>query len=63
MKATFSVNLKPIESGTKIVFLMNYELPYSVLGKVIDKLKVSKELEKGIMQGFQKLKVVAEKKS
>ena len=61
MKATFSVNLKPIESGTKIVFLMNYELPYSVLGKVIDKLKVSKELEKGIMQGFQKLKVVAEK--
>jgi|GEM_PF-1060706 len=61
MKATFSVRLYPTERGTKIVFLMIYELPYSVLGKVIDKLKVSKELEKGIMHGFQKLKVAAEK--
>jgi hypothetical protein len=53
--------LLPTEAGTRITYSMDYELPYSVLGKVIDKLRVSRELEKSIEQGFAKLKAIAEK--
>ena len=53
--------LTPTEAGTKITYLMDYELPYSFLGKIIDKLRVSKELEKSIEQGFKKLKATVEK--
>jgi uncharacterized membrane protein len=58
---TSVTTLTPTEAGTRVTFLMEYNLPYSILGKVIDKLRVSRELEKGIEQGFENLKVTAEK--
>ncbi len=33
------------DKGTKVNAIFDYELPYSLLGKIMDKLKVSKELE------------------
>ena len=45
--------LAPIEEGTKLTYAMDYELPWGILGKFLDKLghrsgekKVGKELEK-----------------
>ena len=34
-----SMTLTPIDSGTKTTFVMDYDLPYSILGRIIDKLR------------------------
>jgi uncharacterized membrane protein len=47
-KAAISYALEPTAKGTKVTYSMDYELPYSVLGKLVDKLKVGKEMEKNI---------------
>jgi hypothetical protein len=41
--------------------MIEYELPYSFLGKLIDKLSAHKELEKGFDDGLKKLKDMMEK--
>ena len=38
--------LEPTTKGTKLTNFMEYELPYSILGKLIGKLKLSKEIDK-----------------
>ena len=53
--------LEPTETGTKTTTTFDYELPYSVLGKIIDKLRVHKALEKDSEQALQRMKDVAEK--
>jgi hypothetical protein len=45
-KMVNSWTFKPTAKGTKWTMSMDYEVPYSVLGKVIDKLKVGKDLDK-----------------
>jgi len=45
-KATVSSTLEPTAKGTKLTNTMEYELPYSILGKIVDKLRVGKDLEK-----------------
>jgi len=55
--------LKPTERGTEITFTIDYELPYSILGKIIDKLMVSREIETRIEEGLEKLKGILEKKT
>ena len=52
--------LSPTKTGTKLTMMMEYELPYSVLGKLIDKLRVSKALEKSFDVGLKKLKDMLE---
>jgi len=39
---------------------MDYELPYSILGKIVDKLRVSKNLEKSIETNHMNLKKAIE---
>jgi uncharacterized membrane protein len=56
-----SMTLSPVKAGTKATFLMDYDLPYSFLGKLVDKLRVSRDLEKGTEKGLKKLKEIAEK--
>ena len=56
-----STALSPTKAGTKVTMAMDYELPYSVLGKLIDKLRVHKALEKSFDIGLKKLKDVLEK--
>jgi uncharacterized membrane protein len=53
--------LSPTKGGTKVTIMMDYELPYSFLGKIIDKLRFQKALEKGIETGLNKLKDMMEK--
>jgi uncharacterized membrane protein len=56
-----SFTLSAVKAGTKATFLMDYDLPYSFLGKLVDKLRVSKDLEKGTEKALKKLKEITEK--
>ena len=49
--------LSPTKDGTKITYVEEYELPYSVLGKIIDKLRVRKAIEKDAERALEKLKL------
>jgi carbon monoxide dehydrogenase subunit G len=48
LKATMSDTLEPIAKGTKLTRTADYELPYSILGKIVDKLMASKDMEKSM---------------
>jgi len=50
----------PTEKGTEVTFLMDYELPASYLGKVLDKLFVERENRKDIKESLQSLKTILE---
>jgi len=52
--------LESVEAGSKLTFVIDYDLPYSILGKVVDKLMVSRDVEKGIKTGLRKLKRIVE---
>jgi uncharacterized membrane protein len=52
--------LTPIEGGTKIAMMMDYEMPYSIFGKIMDKLRFQKAFEKTIDNGLEKLKTLTE---
>jgi carbon monoxide dehydrogenase subunit G len=51
-----SHTLEPTAKGTKLTNTMDYELPYSILGKIVDKLKVSKDLEKTMEKQLRDMK-------
>jgi len=53
--------LKPTEMGTELTLMMDYDLPYSILGKIVDKLMVGREIEKGFERSLKKLKNTIEK--
>jgi uncharacterized membrane protein len=55
--------LKPIELGTELRLIFDYDLPFSILGKVVDKLLVSREMEKGFDTDLVKLKDMLERQS
>ena len=55
-----STTLQPTEMGTIVTFVIDYELPYSILGKIVDKLLVSRELEVDIENGLVDLKNMLE---
>lgn len=53
--------LTPNAAGTDVSMTMDYELPYSILGKLMDKLRFQKAFEKTIDAALNKLKVILEK--
>jgi uncharacterized membrane protein len=55
------IALSPTEAGTKVTQVIDYELPYSVLGKLIDKLRVHKAMDKSYDIALKKLKDIMEK--
>jgi len=57
----YHATVTPTKTGTKATTTFDYELPYSVLGKIIDKLRVHKAMEKEAERALQKMKSVAEK--
>ena len=61
LKNKGSFSLEPLDDGTRVTFEMNYELPYSILGKIIDRLKVRKDMEEDVSKGLENLKVLLEK--
>ncbi len=60
MKMGSSWTLEPTAKGTKLAISMDYELPYSVLGKVIDKLKFNKDLDKVMGKMLENIKKALE---
>jgi hypothetical protein len=39
---------------------MDYDLPYSIIGMIIDRLKVSRAIEESVNEGLTKLKNILE---
>jgi uncharacterized membrane protein len=56
-----SIALSSQKDATKVTFLADYELPYSILGKIIDELRVHKAFEKSFEASAKNLKAAAEK--
>jgi len=48
------------DRGTKVTMTVDYEFPYSVLGKIVDKLMVRKGFERWIKGGAQRAKELLE---
>lgn len=55
--------LKQVDGDTELTYEIRYELPYSILGKIINKLKASKDIENGMSMALQSLKQLSEKKT
>ncbi len=51
---------EPMDGRTKWTSVLEYELPYSVLGKLMDRLKVRKAMENGTDYHLQKTKELVE---
>jgi uncharacterized membrane protein len=52
--------LEPTAKGTKLTTTMDYELPYSILGKIVDRLKVQKDIEKTMERTLMGMKKALE---
>jgi len=52
--------LEPTAKGTKLTVSMDYELPYSLLGKLVDKVRVGKLMEKFMSQMQENMKKALE---
>jgi uncharacterized membrane protein len=57
----YHATLIPTAGGSKVTTVFDYELPYSVLGMIIDKLRVHKVMEKEAEVALERMKNVAEK--
>lgn len=53
-------DLEPKKGGTELTLMMDYELPYSILGKIVDKVLVGRETAAGFERGLKKLKNMLE---
>jgi len=53
--------LEPVEAGTKLTFVDNYEMPWGILGKVLEKLFVQRMGEKEVERSLETLKSILEK--
>jgi carbon monoxide dehydrogenase subunit G len=60
-KATGYHGLTPTKDGTKVTIFADYELPYSVFGKLFDKVAFHRTMEKSFDVGLKKLKDMMEK--
>ena len=60
VKMTQSWTLEPTAKGTKLTYSADYELPYSLLGKLVEKVKISKDLEKSTSQMLENMKKALE---
>jgi len=56
-----SWSFEPAAEGTNVGYVMDYEIP-GIMGAIFDKLKISKEMEKGMNQSLQTLKKILEGK-
>jgi len=60
-KMIMTDTFEPADGGTKWTAIVEYELPYSLLGKLIDKLRFRKAMEKGSDYYVKKTKELIEK--
>ncbi|MCW4025729.1 MAG: SRPBCC family protein [Candidatus Bathyarchaeota archaeon] len=62
-KMTNTLLLEPTSKGTILTHIVEYELPYSYLGRIIDKLKVRKDVEKEMDSWLENAKNIIEEKN
>jgi hypothetical protein len=60
LNATDIMTLEPTTTGTKMTYTVDYKVPYSILGKLVDRLKVSKEIEKNDRKFLENMKKAIE---
>ncbi len=60
-RAKLSWILEPWEPGTKLTEIFKYELPYSILGNLIDKLMFKRYIKKMMERELRNLKLLLEK--
>jgi uncharacterized membrane protein len=60
MKMGVTGLLEPTTNGTKVTYIEEYQVPYSVLGMLLDRLSLRKGTEKFMESFLQKLKVAIE---
>jgi carbon monoxide dehydrogenase subunit G len=60
VKANVSQSFEPTAKGTKLTVTNDYEVPYSIIGKIVDKLKVQKDIEKTMERNLKNIKKALE---
>lgn len=53
---------KATGKGTKVNLITEYQLPYSILGKIIDRLKAGKEIQTSVKASTEKAKEILEER-
>ena len=56
-----SMSLTPVGSGTRFTIAMDYQIPHSFLGRLMDKLLIHEALESEFDEGLKELKILLEK--
>jgi coenzyme Q-binding protein COQ10 len=59
-KMTSTWTYEPTAKGTKVTYSQEYEVPYSILGKLVDKLKVHKGIEENNSKQLEYIKKALE---
>jgi coenzyme Q-binding protein COQ10 len=59
-KMAITYTFEPTAKGTKVTNDTEYEVPYSILGKLIDKLKVKKDIEASNISLLENMKKALE---
>jgi len=62
MIMTLTYILKSVEEGSELAFVWDYETPWGILGKFLDRLFGEKHVEKHTEKSLEKLKSILEKK-
>ena len=60
LDSTFIFTFAPKNNGTHLTIEVDYELPGSILGKLLNKLVVEERNERDLEVGLQNLKAMAE---
>ena len=53
--------LEPVEAGTKFTYVGDYEMPWGIFGKFLDKLFLERGLKKDVEKFLENLKSILEK--
>ena len=53
--------LEPTDEGTKLTYVVEYEMPWGIFGKFIEKLFAKRLGERGVEKSLEKLKSILEK--
>lgn len=60
MNTSDTILLEPIAGGTKTTYITEYNVPYGVFGKILDKVKISKDMENMHVKMLENLKLKLE---
>ena len=56
MDSSDTITLESTSQGTKTTYITQYKVPYSVFGKIIDKVKISKDMQAMHIKWLENLK-------